>query len=348
MIVISCVLVVVGAALLIAGVITSGLTVIYLSIAASVVAAVLLFLGVRSSRPALVGAGGERGEGPSDAVPPRSRQGRSPGRLLGRSNQPGPETAVLPPVDDDGPLEPYLREPERVPATTASEASDVADGDARAGSLGDVMVVSGRPRYHRDGCRFLAGRADAEPISVEEAREVGFTPCGVCRPDEQFPEAEPFMLAEEPALDDTSVVDLEDHGVAELDQLDEGDGVEAAAQVAPARAPVTRGRRPRKVSEADLRPPPEPVPQSAAPAQVSPAASAIGQLPEAAGTAGAGGAVGSTRPERPARVSVVVIPDRARYHRPECRFVRDVEGTQTMSKTAATRARYLPCGVCRP
>ncbi len=46
--------------------------------------------------------------------------------------------------------------------------------------------------------------------------------------------------------------------------------------------------------------------------------------------------------------SVVVIPDRGRYHLDSCRYVRDVVSAQVLSKSAATRQGYVPCGVCKP
>jgi len=46
----------------------------------------------------------------------------------------------------------------------------------------DVLVVDLRPRYHLAGCGHLDGR-EAIPLPVNEAREDGFTPCGLCRPD---------------------------------------------------------------------------------------------------------------------------------------------------------------------
>lgn len=46
----------------------------------------------------------------------------------------------------------------------------------------EVLVVDEHPRYHRAGCSWLAGR-ETIAISVKEARELGFTPCGRCTPD---------------------------------------------------------------------------------------------------------------------------------------------------------------------
>ncbi len=45
----------------------------------------------------------------------------------------------------------------------------------------EVLVVDGRPRYHLADCPHLVGR-ETEPIPVNEAIELGFSPCGLCRP----------------------------------------------------------------------------------------------------------------------------------------------------------------------
>jgi len=49
----------------------------------------------------------------------------------------------------------------------------------------DVRVIDGRPRYHVAGCVHLLG-ADHEPIPVNEAIELGFTPCALCEPDSRL------------------------------------------------------------------------------------------------------------------------------------------------------------------
>ncbi|HWS33789.1 MAG TPA: hypothetical protein VN408_13745, partial [Actinoplanes sp.] len=45
----------------------------------------------------------------------------------------------------------------------------------------EVLVVDGRPRYHMADCPHLVGRL-TEPLPVNEAVELGFSPCGLCRP----------------------------------------------------------------------------------------------------------------------------------------------------------------------
>ena len=61
--------------------------------------------------------------------------------------------------------------------------------------------------------------------------------------------------------------------------------------------------------------------------------------------------VASPRPAPVARTpaeQVVVIADRNRYHRADCRHVRGLPGAETLDPTAAVRQGYSPCGVCKP
>lgn len=46
----------------------------------------------------------------------------------------------------------------------------------------EVLVVDEYPRYHLPRCRW-PDHERAERLPVREARELGFTPCGRCRPD---------------------------------------------------------------------------------------------------------------------------------------------------------------------
>lgn len=58
---------------------------------------------------------------------------------------------------------------------TEREAGRVAD------LTDEVVVVDGRPRYHAAGCQHLLGR-ESERLPVNEAVQLGFTPCGHCEP----------------------------------------------------------------------------------------------------------------------------------------------------------------------
>ncbi|MDY7089892.1 MAG: hypothetical protein SYR96_32965 [Actinomycetota bacterium] len=74
--------------------------------------------------------------------------------------------------------EPDADDPDDEPLPQAVQPADavrVARLDA------EVLVVDGRPRYHVAECPSLAGRL-AEPIPAGEAVELGFSPCGLCRP----------------------------------------------------------------------------------------------------------------------------------------------------------------------
>lgn len=61
---------------------------------------------------------------------------------------------------------------------------DVPDGAvAAAQPTGeDIFVVSGHPRFHAQRCPAVGRDDDIEDIDLIEAIELGFTPCGICRP----------------------------------------------------------------------------------------------------------------------------------------------------------------------
>jgi hypothetical protein len=73
-------------------------------------------------------------------------------------------------------------------AEASAEAPAAADpASEEPGLIGaDVMVVSGRPHYHVPGCGQLVKHDGGEPLEISEARDLGFTSCGDCRPDENL------------------------------------------------------------------------------------------------------------------------------------------------------------------
>gem|GEM_PF-3447948 len=117
----------------------------------------------------------------------------------------------------------------------------------------------------------------------------------------------------------------------------------APARTAPAKkaAPVRVPATPRKANPLTDTPPPH-TPLTGTPAARS---AATGPTRTRATTSSA-----AVDPKSPAtrRGSVVVIPDRGRFHLSECRFVRGVEGVQVLSRSAAARSGYQACGVCKP
>jgi len=59
----------------------------------------------------------------------------------------------------------------------------------------DVLVVDEHPRYHVEGCPWLAGRTTI-PLPLDEARADGFTPCARCAPDRHLAGIERARRAE--------------------------------------------------------------------------------------------------------------------------------------------------------
>ena len=165
MIILSGLLVIVAIALLVAGIVTeeqgvlglTGLQLIYVSIAVSVVSALCLAIGVLIRRKELFGS--------SPARRPAAPKSRPAGRAARRA-------AAKAAAEDPAPS-PEAEEgtPYAFPMPTAQVPDDAL-----------VYVIPGRKRYHLDTCRQLAGR-QTEELTYIEAQEEGFSPCTACLPD---------------------------------------------------------------------------------------------------------------------------------------------------------------------
>jgi hypothetical protein len=138
-------LVVVAFGLLVTALATSAMLWAWVSVGASVVAAVILVVDWRRRR---------RRSAATPAAPPRA-----------------PAVADVP---GGAGLDPD--------AEPAEEETDAADLLAVTELDSEVRVVDERPRYHLATCRWLADRP-ALILPIREARELGFTPCAVCSPD---------------------------------------------------------------------------------------------------------------------------------------------------------------------
>jgi hypothetical protein len=64
----------------------------------------------------------------------------------------------------------------------SEEDTDAADLLVVADLVDEVRVLDERPRYHLSSCSWLAGRPTLG-LPVQEARQLQFTPCSLCRPD---------------------------------------------------------------------------------------------------------------------------------------------------------------------
>ncbi len=486
MIVISGALVLVALVLLVIGIVAGEISFVYASIGVSLVSLVFLAVGIFQ----------RRGETLPETDAAASDTTAAPAT---RGQDPADATAVVPvpPVaaasDDTG-------DTDGSGDTGDTETHDTDDEQTEYG--GTVLVVAGRPRYHVEGCRYLAGKL-SEQLDVLDAREEGFTPCGVCRPDaaltalsggqtadggptqdQQVDEPLPVRparpragaraaAAQSPsgpaARAGTRTVPAVEGGATAAAPADDpdlpsdadltastdpasGPAVEAPAAQAPAaqppaaQPPVTEaaaivapatvapviGAPPRKAparkapartasariapaSQAPAAPaevapaepspaepspaepspaepssaepapaapaevapaeptpaqpspaaPAEPAPVEPAPAEPAPAEPAPAEPAPAAGMAAdtpaqtpgsgfsptpalQGGAPRTAQARATRAVSVVVIPDRGRFHRADCRYVRGVDGAQVLSRTTATKKGYDACGVCKP
>jgi hypothetical protein len=206
------------------------------------------------------------------------------------------------------------------PREDAAGAAPVAAAETPA-SAGEVSVVPGRPRYHTAACRFLSGRPDVQSMPVEEARTEGYTACGVCKPDAALAAApEPAAEPAEPVADETSDDTMVDTGAAAMAEPADEPLTEPIA--APARKPAKRAAATKSTAG------------RTATATATPAKAAKPAAKKAATATGTG--------------QVVVIPDRGKFHTETCRFVKDVPGTVNLTKAAAKRQGYTPCGVCKP
>ncbi|MBB5955730.1 hypothetical protein FHS29_002311 [Saccharothrix tamanrassetensis] len=79
--------------------------------------------------------------------------------------------------------------PEDDTSTSPDRAGEPAEEDTDAADLlivaelsDEIRVLDERPRYHLAACSWLDGRASLG-LPIAEARQLGFTPCAVCRPD---------------------------------------------------------------------------------------------------------------------------------------------------------------------
>jgi len=206
-ILLSLALVVASAVALVWGIVTGTPPLVWLSLAAALVAGGLVAGSVvrRRERLALDPAG-------SPPLPPADSPARTAAPPLARPAAPPPPAppyagpprrsepaSGLPsgpgPAAGGPPLPPSAPPPVAPPPTAAGDApvqepdgeppvEDIPVRDAlRVAQLDDeVLVVDGHPRYHLAGCPTLAGAATS-PLPVSAARRGGFTPCGVCGPD---------------------------------------------------------------------------------------------------------------------------------------------------------------------
>ncbi|SHK85372.1 hypothetical protein SAMN05443637_11371 [Pseudonocardia thermophila] len=100
--------------------------------------------------------------------PPNGQWGQPPAGGWPPQQQAAAEVPLDPPP-------PYVPEP-------PLEVSEPAEAALVATLEDEVVVVDEQPRYHVPGCEALNAQ-EPIPLPAREAVELGFTPCGWCRPD---------------------------------------------------------------------------------------------------------------------------------------------------------------------
>lgn len=163
----------------------------WLSIAASLLAAGALFLDwlrrrKRQRKDAAAEAADETAEVAADADEEPADEDAAAG-----ADESDIETEDEAETEDEPTAEPVAEE-EPIPHERAStddphtppreEDTDVADVLLVSELDDQVMVIDEQPRYHLPECGWLTDK-DIIPITVSEARELGFTPCARCGPD---------------------------------------------------------------------------------------------------------------------------------------------------------------------
>lgn len=103
--------------------------------------------------------------------------------------EPSPTGADMPTAEDTASAPPALATPERsaigaydTHTPPGEEETDAADLLMVSELDDQVLVIDEQPRYHLPECGWLVDK-DTIPIAVSEARELGFTPCARCGPD---------------------------------------------------------------------------------------------------------------------------------------------------------------------
>jgi hypothetical protein len=294
-IVISGALVLVALVLLVIGLVSPELGFVYASIGVSLASFAFLVAGILQRRKEDLSGETSLALPGTDTV--KAGLGSVGDRALDRDNNAVEGVATLQPV--------------------ATPPADVAGPKS-----GTVLVVAGRPRYHVEGCRYLTGK-QADALDVKDAREQGFTACGVCKPDESLSSAAP-----------TATPDV----VEVVDEVK----VAEEAPVTPARVARTTTATP---TTAAKKAPAKAAPVKTADVKVAAKAAAV-KAPTKAAVKTAPAKKAAAAPVK--RGTVIVIPDRGKFHTPDCRYVRGAEDTLELTKAQAARQGYDACGVCNP
>lgn len=183
MIAASGILVVIAFVTLIIGVFQTGLGLIWSSIAASVLAAIFLALGVVQANKRRIAPAGASGS-PQPSQPAATWSDAPATAVIERQ----PAAVEEEEAEAVQPARPSLT---AVPAVTPDEEEEYAPPKkqpaaprarrAPAATAATVVVVPDRDKYHKETCRYAKNPA-AMTMTKAAARRQGFTACGTCKP----------------------------------------------------------------------------------------------------------------------------------------------------------------------
>ena len=185
MIAASGILVVIAFVTLIAGVFRTGLELIWVSIAASVLAAIFLALGVVQGNKRRVATAVGPG---ATTVPPWSDQPAAPAPAAYQAEaveetavMERPSLAAVPEAEEED-LSAFIPKAEPAPAAAKASTRAAAPKRTPAGaSASEVVVIPDRDKYHKATCRY-AKNPSAMTMQKAAARRQGYKACGVCKP----------------------------------------------------------------------------------------------------------------------------------------------------------------------
>jgi hypothetical protein len=339
---VSAALVVVAIVLLLLGMITGTLTLVYFAIGVSVVSMILLALGIFLQRELWT----RRRNRTADADEPEAELepvgAASAARPATKAAAPGSSAARS---RDAGNAGPASRVGSAIAAVRRSRAGDSAGADPDEMPAEDfVHVVPGRRRYHRKSCRSLVGRV-SEELTIDEAREEGFSACTGCFPVEAEPKA---GLAAAEVPDQVTAAPgtgpLAGAGETSVAGTRFGD---APAETAAETAGESAGAAGETAAVEELATPAQGI-AADAPAGQSAAQAEGPEVTRPAAVTVSGNGSGPGTPTSGSTETVWVVRGVSRYHSSDCVLIRSVDedDVDTMSQAEAEATGCTPCLAC--
>ena len=180
-------------ATLLIGVFTEPIAWIYASIGSSVLAMILLVVGIVRGKPVQpatagapygppVGTAGAR-ERPAAAAA-ATASSTAPSRAASQRRPATPATTTAPARKPAAKKAPAKQPAAKTTAkkTTARKTAAKKTTAAASSTRGTVVAIPERGTYHTAECRYVQGRKDTESLKASTAKSRGYKACGVCKP----------------------------------------------------------------------------------------------------------------------------------------------------------------------